>query len=464
VWVESSDKDTSDGSYPHADCRSYFWQPESGGLILLSDGGAFLRTNPEAPGGKWRSLAGNTGAMELVGAHWDPIGKRWVGGAQDNTVMRSPVNVNGTVPPLTQATGFIFGDGTVTAVDSSVTPGPRLWGSTQFLGNFADDDAGPHLRASGANDDDTNYGFGFWLEGTGFVGVPLLKWFSVLQFPFFVQPFALDAGGSDVFFYAASGAGSEAKLQAGGIYRLSVPPSARKPSDVPVPTLELATGGHVYALVAGGVTAGKPDPSVLIGMNATHLVHRSATSGASPLTSPLPVTFAAPIGFEYTKDAKTGEWSYTLGPTSHDRTVSLAASPANSQVVAVSGWTSVVNNEGREGVWLSTDAGRTFVDATSDLRNKTGTIGQIRPSALLLLPTPRGTVLLVGTVSGVFIKGITNPGGVWSRLGSCDELPLVLVAGLSYEPKDDTLVAATMGRGIYVLHEATAELAKWYLA
>ena len=36
----------------------------------------------------------------------------------------------------------------------------------------------------------------------------------------------------------------------------------------------------------------------------------------------------------------------------------------------------------------------------------------------------------------------------------------VMVAGLSHEPKDDTLVAATMGRGVYVVHGATRELEK----
>ena len=43
---------------------------------------------------------------------------------------------------------------------------------------------------------------------------------------------------------------------------------------------------------------------------------------------------------------------------------------------------------------------------------------------------------------------------VWRR-------PLVLVAGLSYQPADDTLVAATMGRGIYAVHGASQLLKEW---
>ena len=61
--------------------------------------------------------------------------------------------------------------------------------------------------------------------------------------------------------------------------------------------------------------------------------------------------------------------------------------------------------------------------------------------------------LLVGTVSGVFISW-TDGLGKWSRLGSCADLPLVKVAGLTHEHYSDTLVAATMGRGVYALRGA----------
>ena len=83
----------------------------------------------------------------------------------------------------------------------------------------------------------------------------------------------------------------------------------------------------------------------------------------------------------------------------------------------------------------------------------------------LLLPTKKGTALLVGTVNGIFVSwpevdtaSGDGSGGMnrWTRLGTCEDLPLVLVMGISYEPTSDTLVAATMGRGVYVLHGALA--------
>ena len=162
---------------------------------------------------------------------------------------------------------------------------------------------------------------------------------------------------------------------------------------------------------------------------------------------------------------------FVLGPYTHDRTVSLAVSPADSALIAVTGWESVLGNQGRERVWISADTGLTWADVTGSLREATATIGQWKPSAALMLPLPaaEATALLVGTVHGVFVSFVTQPGSgggggaardslsasPWARLGDCAALPLVLVAGLSHEPKDDTLVAATMGRGVYVVHGAT---------
>ena len=88
--------------------------------------------------------------------------------------------------------------------------------------------------------------------------------------------------------------------------------------------------------------------------------------------------------------------------------------------------------------------------------------------------------LLVGTSSGVLTtffnndalaakhhpsRGMATRAGKqldssqkWSRLGSCDEFPIVLTADVDYEPHSDRLVAATFGRGIYTLKHAREAL------
>jgi len=183
------------------------------------------------------------------------------------------------------------------------------------------------------------------------------------------------------------------------------------------------------------------------------------------LVRKLPVEFAAPVILSYDAGG-----NIILGPVSHDTTVNMAVSPIDATVVAVTGWPDVVENKGRETVWLTRNAGETWADITGDLAEATASIGMFRPSGLLLLPlsaaTTTGTTVavLIGTVSGVFVsfdaitQGVVTP--TWSRLGSCADLPLVLAKGLSHEPLSDTLLVATFGRGVYRLANATAALGR----
>ena len=90
-------------------------------------------------------------------------------------------------------------------------------------------------------------------------------------------------------------------------------------------------------------------------------------------------------------------------------------------------------------MWVTYDAGETWHDDTGDLRDATGTIGQVRPSAILLMPLSIGSAILVGTSNGVYVKRTGESS--WQRFGSCSDLPQVLVAGLSYEAKSDVIVA-----------------------
>jgi hypothetical protein len=159
-------------------------------------------------------------------------------------------------------------------------------------------------------------------------------------------------------------------------------------------------------------------------------------------------------------DPITGE--AIVGPVSHGKTVSLSVSPRDSHTVAVTGWPSIKSNsEGEESVWITQDAGKSWIDVTGNLVAATSTIGKARPSGLLLIDFPElnSSALLVGTVSGVYLTWTDSlTRGLWSRLGSCAELPLVMVPALSYEHYSDTLVAGTMGRGVFTLHSAKKAL------
>eukprot|EP00465_Bigelowiella_longifila_P005615 CAMPEP_0185260340 /NCGR_PEP_ID=MMETSP1359-20130426/8946_1 /TAXON_ID=552665 /ORGANISM="Bigelowiella longifila, Strain CCMP242" /LENGTH=148 /DNA_ID=CAMNT_0027846559 /DNA_START=446 /DNA_END=892 /DNA_ORIENTATION=+ len=124
------------------------------------------------------------------------------------------------------------------------------------------------------------------------------------------------------------------------------------------------------------------------------------------------------------------------------------------------------------------------MDAGDSWKNATGNIldgvERARPSGLLIIDFVNShaafanehaqnrssgsnqdsvSALLVGTTSGAYVSW-TDKLGLWTRIGSCDQLPLIMVKGLSYEHFSDTLVAATMGRGVYVVRKAKAVLLK----
>lgn len=83
----------------------------------------------------------------------------------------------------------------------------------------------------------------------------------------------------------------------------------------------------------------------------------------------------------------------------------------------------------------------------------TQTTAKARPNALLVVAFGAKTAILVGTVNGVYVTwDDAQLLGTWTRFGSCSQLPVVLTLGLSYEQDSDTLLAATMGRGIYAIH------------
>lgn len=119
-------------------------------------------------------------------------------------------------------------------------------------------------------------------------------------------------------------------------------------------------------------------------------------------------------------------------------------------------------NGGEESIWVTLTAGDTWIDMTGDIEAATSTIAKARPTGLLFVPFPEfnASALLVGTVSGVYVTW-TDPvhQGLWARVGQCQDLPLVLTKGLQYNPYDDTIVAATLGRGVYTLHNARSHLA-----
>lgn len=470
TWTKMWDRpDVLDGSIPHGDCRNYAWETASGSrisegdrLILVSDGGVFARTSPRKPGGIWVSLNGNYASMELLSAHYDNRGGRFVAGAQDNCAQVTAEHA----APDDVAVGFVEGDGTGTCIDNVANPA-RLFGTTQFLGVGAID-IDPSVEDDDVDDDDDDCGGLCFAQGDNFIGVPLSKYFPApSSFPYFVTPYTLNSQDTTQLIFWANGTDSDnndnGPFTRSGFYAFNLPHdgSITSKDDIGPPTLVAYTAkadGIVLDFVAGGFTNGKSDPSLLVAVTATHLLY---STGGNMVSLKLPCTFASPVPMEY--DPQTG--ARILGPVTHGRTVSLTVSPADSNIIAVTGWTSVADNQGAENVWVTTDGGATWQNITTNLRAATGVVGKVRPGGLLIvdLLENNARAVLVGTSNGVQVAFLTGTGDEnasftfnaaqvsWKRFGSETEFPIVLTAKISYEHYSDTLVAATFGRGIYVI-------------
>ena len=129
TWTRMWGADTEDKSEPHVDCRNFAWEAKTDSLMLVTDGGIFVRTSPrEAGKGQWVSAAGDAGIIELYNIGYENRNDRYVVGAQDNSVLIAhPGGRSGDA-----AIGVVGGDGTMVSVDNVNCPG-RMYGCAQFL-------------------------------------------------------------------------------------------------------------------------------------------------------------------------------------------------------------------------------------------------------------------------------------------------------------------------------------------
>ena len=475
TWTQMWDApDVMDGTIPHGDCRNYAWDAASERLILVSDGGVFARVLPRSPGGTWVSLNGDYASMELLSAHYAPREGRYVAGAQDNCAQVTPNDALAT----DVAIGFVEGDGTVTLVDNVANPA-RLFGTTQFLG-VGTIDIDPSTTktktktttttttTTTTDDDDDGCGGLCFVQGKEFINVPIDHYFPrPSSFPFFVSPYALNVQDPTRLVFWANGTGPNGggveNYTTSGFYSFSLPHGqVHSKDDIEPPSKVVGTDDNAMILdfVAGGYVDGVSDPTIIVAMSNEKLYLRNKNTGGKLITRSLPTKFALPIIMEYDKD---NDGARILGPVTHGRTVSLTVSPSNANVIVVTGWSTVLNNLGKEQIFLTEDGGVVWKDVTGNLRAATGVVGKIRPSGVLLvdLLQNKGRALLVGTTVGVFVTYLEAAGdSPWSRFGSGEEFPIVMTSALSYEHISNKIVAATFGRGIYVVDDAKTSLLK----
>ena len=90
-------------------------------------------------------------------------------------------------------------------------------------------------------------------------------------------------------------------------------------------------------------------------------------------------------------------------------------------------------------VWKSTDYGKTWTDISANI--PIGTVNVIREDPV------NGNILYVGTDIGVYVT--LDGGKKWNVLGG--NLPSCFVHDLIIHPRDNIIVIATHGRGMYAM-------------
>lgn len=105
-------------------------------------------------------------------------------------------------------------------------------------------------------------------------------------------------------------------------------------------------------------------------------------------------------------------------------------------------------------VFESTNAGGTWADVTTNLTS----ISAADFRSIDYVHGKLDDALVVGTSSGVFYAKLSQLGGAasWSKFGA--NLPDVIVYDLAYDSADNVLVAGTMGRGAWLVNDATINL------
>jgi hypothetical protein len=105
-------------------------------------------------------------------------------------------------------------------------------------------------------------------------------------------------------------------------------------------------------------------------------------------------------------------------------------------------------------VFESTNAGATWVDVTHNLT----AVSAADFHSIEYVHGVTDDALVVGTTSGVFEAKLPGLGGTtpWSKVGG--NLPDVMAYDLEYDAADNVLVAGTMGRGAWLVNNATSNL------
>jgi hypothetical protein len=377
----------ANGSSPHADSRAMVFDAD-GNILHACDGGIFKLNNPNASTRLWSSINGDIKVTEAHSSSYDPVGKDFMSGAQDNGVsfQRTPGN-------------FVWlqiaqGDGGRVAADADQTAhaGTSLrYYCTQNFGGFSRGtyDANGTLVGN-------SIGVGLMITSGAGTGQTLGVFDQAnLQF---TQPYVLNAINPRRMLIGTT---SIYESMDNGDTLANLGPAGAAVGD------QTNTGSS--PMTYGSRLNGAAVPDVFYVGAAKNILHRVAVG--SPITT-----------ITYPGDIVRG---IVMDPQNYKRVFVLDS--ANK-------------------VWGSSDEGANWTDLTGNL----GTLITDMRAIELFNPDATFTkaVLYIGGGVGVFqLPNPTAAGGNWTPVAP--GLPNVLIYDLHYDYADGVLSAGTLGRGVY---------------
>lgn len=401
-WDPIAGQPSMGGTAPHVDARDLAIQIVGGTTYLLDscDGGLFYLRDPlNSAQNKWRAYLGD----ETGGQGLGTVETHNVAWDSFSNIVIAGSQDNGV--EIQQSTGnriwtqILGGDGGSVQVDNVTLASSNQsirFASSQYLGTKASlpGDFGRQVY------DSSNMPVGNRVRLLPDTGLPD---FTAID----VTPIVLNT--------TAPLPGQSTRLVVGGggrnpIYESLDAGIAQHPTWTAVP---VGAGFEtVSALAYGGRRGGFEHPEVLYAGSGHSVFVRSVSGGTLTTTSaPFPGTDVQDIVLD------PNDWQHAF----------------------------VVSSTG---VWETNDMGSAWT-------NRTGNLANVNLRTVEYLDLAAGDVVLVGGDGGVFRMLANNP-AEWTRLG--ENLPRAVTYDLHYDPTDDVLLAGTLGRGAWIIPNASAAI------
>ena len=431
----------ANNSAPHADSR-FMTMDEDGNLLEADDGGIYRLSSTLYPKNqKWQSLLGNLSVSEFISVAYDPLNGLVFGGTQDNSPTYQTAKNNAVWGTLTS------GDGGVVAVDAKTlnkgsSPKSIRYLSTQYLNlwRLEWDKSGKLIDGSEHQVDRHIKGSNKYYRE---LSVEEQKSGKIEVKPDFYNRYILNSVtptrmliGQDNGVYESFDQGDT----------LTNVPIANTVSSIRPP--------YQKALVYGGRTANKdnpdvfyagfssqPDPEPLEDEDANKITTSNLATDASLANTTGAATTASTstqgiILFRETPSAK----AVALPNYKGSGVVDLAVDPANYYRLFV------LDDQNR--VWVTYNKGGKWQQLTSNLGSVLS--GEVRTLAVKGSDTVSpGISVVVG--GGYGVAELRNPDitstWIWKEIDK--NLPNTLVSDLQYDQASHTLVAGTIGRGVW---------------